>query len=108
MKIAIDYRNAQWSEIQGSLQGRRLEVLSAWRLHGPGTTRELAQRSGIDLLGLRPRTTELLQLGLLVVVDEDQPGHEGRYRALSDDEAFALFNQRASEARGDRQLSLKM
>lgn len=102
----IDYRNATWSDIQGTLQGKRLEVLSAWREHGPGTTREVAERAGMDLLTFRPRTTELVQIGLVVVMDEDAGGHEGVYRGLSDEEALTAFRLRQATGRKEAQLDL--
>jgi DNA-binding MarR family transcriptional regulator len=102
--LAINYRNAVWSELQACIQGKRLEVLSAWRQHGPCTTRELAERSGIDLLTLRPRTTELLQIGYIREV-ADVPGKEGVYESLPESEAFAIFNSRCADARGDKQLA---
>lgn len=66
---AIDYRNVTWDQIQDSIVGWRLRVLTAWREFGPATTRELADRSGIDILTLRPRTTELLDMGFMELVD---------------------------------------
>ena len=80
----IDVRNMQFAELQACLCGQRRSVLDAWRKYGPGTTRQLAQRSGIDLLNVRPRTTELLDLGAVVM---DGPiGTEGVYRVRSDAE----------------------
>ena len=100
----IDYRDANFEAIQARIHGDRRAVLDAWLAHGPGTTREVAQRSGIDLLTLRPRTTELVQLGF-VVVDEGNPAElsphkrEGRYRALGKFEAVEIFQSRQRAAR---------
>ena len=67
--IATDLRNTNFETLRESLAERRAEIYQAVGQHGPGTTRLLAQRSGIDLLTLRPRVTELEQLGLVACVD---------------------------------------
>lgn len=94
----IDYRNTTWEALQETLTGRRLQVLDAWRIHGPGTTREVAARAGIDILTLRPRTTELLDLGLLDLVQVDETRTcrqaEGVYRARTADEARRIWEWR--------------
>lgn len=71
----IDYRNDTWANVQSHVVGLRLQVWSAFRRHGPGTTRAIADKSGIDILTLRPRATELYQLGFLALV-EDPGGNE--------------------------------
>lgn len=105
----IDYSKANWKDIEGHLHGKRLEVLSAWREYGPGTTREVAERAGIDILTFRPRTTELFQLGLIELTDkgetESAKGHEGTYRAIPLWQALHRFNDRVAAAK-DAQLSL--
>ncbi len=104
----IDYRTANWTDLQALLQGLRLSVLEAWRTHGPGTTREVSQKSGIDILTFRPRTTELYQLGFIMIVETTaHRAHEGEYRALSDGEAWARFREQRGKAH-DAQLSLKI
>ncbi|OAI55556.1 hypothetical protein AYO49_05480 [Verrucomicrobiaceae bacterium SCGC AG-212-N21] len=105
---AIDYRNANFADIQATLQGKRLAALSAWREHGPGTTREVAEKSGMDLLTFRPRTTELLQLGLIGVADPDAGGHEGIYRALTEEEALTQFRLKQAEFNKEAQLGLSI
>lgn len=65
----IDFRNETFEAIQSRLVDLRRTVWEAWMQHGPGTTREVAKKSGIDILTFRPRTTELFQLGLVVLVD---------------------------------------
>ena len=99
--IPIDYRQETWDSLQGRINADRRAVLNAWRFHGPGTTREVAQRSGIDLLTFRPRTTDLHQLGFVVIDETAQPrrGHEGTYRALRDEEVLAEFSARCRAAR---------
>jgi hypothetical protein len=100
---AIDYRNAKFADLQDRLVGLRLSVWQAWKTFGPGTTRQVAQRSGIDILSFRPRTTELLQLGLVVLAG-NEPGHEGNYRAASLQEAWAAVEAKRGPAQ--RELSL--
>jgi len=116
----IDYRHETWERLQTRLHGQRLAALHAWRTHGPGTTRQVAQRSGLDLLTLRPRTTELYQLGLVALVapatttatathPTPPTPHEGTYRALDPAEAHALFTTRRTTALGtptQRELAL--
>lgn len=102
----IDYRNTTWQQLQGSLHGRLLEVLRAWKQHGAMTTRQLAEQSGIDLLNVRPRTTDLVQLGLVRALDV--PGSEGVYEALSDEEAMRLFAVEQAKARNEDQLGLQL
>ena len=80
----IDLRNETWESLQGRIVGLRLQVLAAWRENGPDTTRRLAARAGLDLLGVRPRTTELVDMGLLRMVDRE--GHEGVDAAVPEDE----------------------
>lgn len=95
-----DYRNTAFADIRRQLVHLRLSVWEALAQHGPCTTRELAASCGLDLLTVRPRVTELLQMGFAACVNEDQPGHEGRYRALTTAEAEAVFLQRQGAAQG--------
>jgi len=81
MISSITLRNATFKSLQAELEGRRLEAWLAWNSFGPGTTRTIAGRAGIDLLVFRPRTTELLQLGLLSLIDKVH--HEGVYKVVS-------------------------
>jgi hypothetical protein len=94
-----DYRNETWDSLQARMKDSLCAVLTAWRTHGPGTTREVAARSGIDILTFRPRTTELHQLGFVTLDDGSNGRREGVYRAFSDDEALAEFERRTLAAR---------
>lgn len=89
----VDYRNTTFAEIKGRLHGDRLTVLEALQLHGPTTTRSLANTMEWEIYSVRPRVTELVQLGLAEIVPDGQgrPAREGVYRALSTPEAEALF-----------------
>lgn len=93
----IDYRNATFADLQAMLHDSRLAVLRDLRAHGPATTRELATRSGIDLLTVRPRVTELVQIGFVCLVDGTEHAKEGTYRALSDAEAQIVFLNKQAE-----------
>jgi hypothetical protein len=99
----IDYRNETWAMVQDrALDATRLLVYRAFQLHGASTTRELSRKCGIDLLTLRPRTTELCYAGLVELVDagsasHESIGHEGVYRAVSATIARARFERIQAE-----------
>lgn len=88
----IDYRNTTWDEIQGRLVGERQAIYDGLKQHGPCTTRQLAASLGRDILTVRPRVTELVQLGFAACGDE--PGHEGIYRAFPVWHAMRAFQER--------------
>lgn len=92
----IDYRNSTFADIRTRLAGDRLKVLDALREFGPCTTRELAADMDWDILNVRPRVTELLQLDLIEIVipSLNRSTREGIYRALNDHEAEAHFQTR--------------
>jgi len=90
----IDYRNATWDGIQNKIVGNRRAVLDALREHGPCTTRELAAAMDWDILNVRPRVTELVQIGFVVDATSDEtPAREGTYMAFTDTEAFDFFRR---------------
>lgn len=86
MMNAIEFRDATFMGIRGSLDAKRASVYTAWMVYGPGTTRRVSGESGIDLLTFRPRTTELLQCGLITVVSGEANGREGVYRVTPEAE----------------------
>jgi predicted transcriptional regulator len=98
----IDFRNDTFDHIKRTwLAARRWDVYCAFLNHGPGTTREIAQKSGIDLLTLRPRVTELCEAGFMALVDGQERGHEGIYyaRTVAEFEAWrATQRERATSA----------
>lgn len=101
-----DIRNATWHSLQQSLRGRRLQVWRAWRRFGIGTTRQLAAHSGLDILTVRPRTTELCQLGLLFCAFthiSDDGIAEGVYRPMT---AAEWYEWRSHQFPTDAQLRL--
>jgi predicted transcriptional regulator len=102
----IDLRNATFRDITARLISLRASIYEALLEHGPCTTRQLAAACGIDLLTVRPRVTELHQLGLVVLEDTDH--HEGIYRALTLAEAESAFNARQADLVGSAQLALAL
>lgn len=92
----IDVRNETWDSLQERVHGLRLVALEAWRKFGPCTTRYCAQVCGMDILMLRPRTTELVQIGLVRLVGRREK--EGIYEAVPEWQArraFEIEKQRA-------------
>lgn len=87
----IDFRNESFEQVRERVDGLRAMVLGAWAMHGPCTTRELADRSGISILTLRPRTTELVELGFVRLAEHQPVKGEGTYRAATPAEAAATF-----------------
>ena len=83
----IDVRNAKFEELQPLLTGLRRRVWEGWIAYPGLTTRELAAVTGIDLLTLRPRTTELYQMGVVTLIAVS-PGdnYEGTYAARTMEE----------------------
>lgn len=87
----VDCRNETWESLQTRLDHSRATVWRALLAHGPATTRELAQASGIDILTVRPRVTELVDLFLAELVGGQRDGREGVYRALTSAEGSVRF-----------------
>ena len=93
----IDYRTATWEGIQSHLTNDRFATLQALRQFGPCTTRQLAEAMDWDILCVRPRVTELYQLGFCELLSKElrdpAPGREGIYQALTDEQAHSRFRQ---------------
>jgi len=91
-----DPRDFTWQEIQGRLAGTR-EVVHAWLLrHGPATTETVALGTGISLLTVRPRVSELCAWGFACCVE--RVTRDGVYRAIPVSEAMALHEESRREA----------
>ena len=90
-----DLRNATWAEVQRHLTEDMLRVHEAWEMYGPGTTRAIAERSGISLLTFRPRTSDLYQLGLVECIG--RTGCEGIYAARAIVEAKEAWEKKNQE-----------
>ena len=101
----IDIRDDNWARIRDNLSDLQLEVHELYRRFGPCTTRELADFAPhISLFTIRPRTTELLQLGLITFVNRKDA--QGIYAAVSMEDAERNFQERVRTARQTAQLDL--
>ncbi|MBI5770871.1 MAG: hypothetical protein HZA93_24045 [Verrucomicrobia bacterium] len=89
----IDYRNATFAQVRATISGQREAVWQAWCQHGPCTTEDLAARAGISILNVRPRTTELVEMGFVLLVPGPAP-RGGVYRAATPTEAADQFHRR--------------
>ena len=100
----IDFRNATWAEVQGRVQGQRLAVLEGYKAHGPCSTMTLSYGLELSILSVRPRTTELVQLGLVELDKGASKGKgEGVYQAVPEHVALERFLKRKRECRADEQ-----
>lgn len=93
----IDYRNETWFAISTRLQGMRQTVYGELKKFAPCTTRALAERSRIDILAVRPRVTELVELGLAECIGGTKG--EGVYRAVDLLVAEEQFERKCRNAR---------
>ena len=93
----VDFRNETWEQVRERLGESLMAVWRAWQAHGPGTTRAVAEKSGIDLLTFRPRTTDLFNIGMMKVVGDGETVHrrmrEGIYAAATEDEVREVFRK---------------
>lgn len=87
MKTA-EFSHGMWQEISECLTSLRKEIYESLLLHGPVTTRELAELTRIDILTVRPRVTELCQAGLARLAERQTSKTEGRYEAVSIEDAM--------------------
>ena len=92
---AIDARNETWQGMMNCFAGLRKTVYQKFMLYGPCTTRRLAELSGIDLLTVRPRTTELIELGFVVMIGSDRGN--GIYKAIDFNDVEMSFNKKKRE-----------
>ena len=92
MITTTDIKRDNWQAIAEQLTDRRLAVWRALIHRGESTSRKLANTMDEDVLTIRPRLTELLQLGFVVLTGKQ--GHEGTYRACSVEEAHKEFSAR--------------
>jgi Mn-dependent DtxR family transcriptional regulator len=101
----VDYRRETWLQVLGRVTGLREDIYRVLRNAGPATTRKLAALSGVDLLTVRPRVTELVDLGLAECVGGEHG--EGIYQAVEPGEAAERYERRQRDAReGQMQLAL--
>jgi DNA-binding Lrp family transcriptional regulator len=102
----IDFRNETFRDLAARVDSDRQTVLDALRRLGPSTTRSLSERMGMSILTVRPRCTELLQLGAVEL--HGREGHEGVYRARTDYEWVTWYEAEHRAATGGDQMMLKV
>jgi DNA-binding transcriptional ArsR family regulator len=98
-----DIRNENFTTLRAGLDERRAAVLRQLAVFGPCTTRELATNAAQDILSVRPRVTELVQLGLVVLHDRERG--EGVYRVATQAE-WEAWRTSLIEERTSGQLQL--
>ena len=101
---SAEIRNDQWRKIQKRLSGDCLKVHRAFQTHGPATTLDLASCAEISPWSVRPRTTQLLQMGLVQLVGRQD--REGVYAAVDPQRALEDFV--AQHVGGGEQMLFRM
>ena len=79
-----ELRNHNFQTIRDTLNDRCVRVLCQLAVHGPCTTRQLAERAHMDILSVRPRVTDLCHMGLAQMTGSESG--EGVYRATTETE----------------------
>jgi predicted transcriptional regulator len=74
-------RDAKWTEIEKLVTGQREIVYNSLLACGRCTTSALAAKMERSVLSVRPRVSELYDLGLVALVGKE--GHEGIYEAVT-------------------------
>ena len=100
-----EIRNMNWEEIQRRLEGWRAMVYEALSAHGPCTTGELAAKTGMSILTVRPRVTELMQLGFAEL--KGQRGKEGIYAAIPQWRALESWKVERERKEEGKQLEMR-
>lgn len=96
-----EIRDAGWEQIRSSwLNDAMMEVHAAYETHGPVTTQGLADLSGINVLTVRPRTTDLMKVGLVECVGRVK-GQGGLYQAVPFEKAEAAHEHRRNIEAGN-------
>ena len=102
----IDFRNETWMEVRGRVTERMEACLMGLMMHGPCTTRVLAARMGWDILSVRPRVTDLIDLGAVDLVGRED--NEGVYAARLEGEWREWFATEQRAATTGDQLLLRI
>ena len=102
--MPIDFRNETFDSIRGRLDADREFILQRFRIFGPCTTRQLAESLGMDVLSVRPRVTELCQMGAVELVDRHD--HEGVYRARMEGDWMMWVAREIQRATSGEQMML--
>lgn len=82
-----DPRDLTWDELRSHLTGLRARVWLALAEIEPATTSEIAAHLGWSVLTVRPRVTELAQIGFVECLG--RKGREGLYQHLTEVEVKA-------------------
>ena len=98
----IDFRNETFADIYSRLNDDRQAVYRKMMSIGDSTTRDLAKAMDMDILAVRPRVTELYQLGAVDLVDRH--GHEGVYRARSQGDWMLWFGRQKNHDTNEQTL----
>jgi len=93
---ASDIRDMNWEEIAKRLTGPREVIWQDLMKAGEGTTLEIAERTRISVLTVRPRVTELLVMGLAKCSRINRRGQisEGVYAGVSMEDAEVMWERR--------------
>jgi len=102
--LPSDIRDMAWADIRDRVDGLRRTVYEALLEYGPCASKYLSACTGLSVLTIRPRMTELYQVGLIELVDRS--GHDGIYRAVPLDEAEAKHKQLQEKPRDAEQMLL--
>ncbi|MEO5915597.1 MAG: hypothetical protein ABIS50_15290 [Luteolibacter sp.] len=89
-----DPRDMTWEEIRSGLQGAREEIWNWLFKSGPSTTTAIADGTGIGLLTVRPRVSELAVLGFVKCTGRMK--REGIYQAVPVTEVAANHHRTAA------------
>jgi hypothetical protein len=100
----VDIRNETWADIAARVDGDRRAVYDGLTRHGPATTRALAAAMGWDPFNVRPRVTELCQIGLARLAGRRR--REGVYMTVPLAVARAEFER--AKAGGAEQMLLRI
>ena len=88
-------RDLTWDQIRDQLDGAREAIWTWLRAHGPATTTAIASGTGIPLLTVRPRVSELAALGWIEC--RGRSGREGAYGALAPEVCLARHQEHIRE-----------
>ena len=105
MSTATDFRDVTFADIKRSITGKRRAVYEALFVYGPCTTAHLAEIMDMSILTVRPRVTELCQMGLARPADIQPVRGQGNYEAVSYAEAQELHEKQQGRA---RQMALRL
>lgn len=108
----VDLRNETFESLRGRLNADLQTVLRGYKERGPCTTEELAAKlsdTGLGLLTVRPRTTDLCARGLVVLDVEETTRRKtaekircGVYRAATELEVRSTLEGARADARAEQ------